>query len=482
MKASRLRLALITSFVSLCLASQVCAQADASAKKAESTASRTEVLRQFNASLVALVSKVSAAVVQIQATGLAPVEGTSKAGVALIVRQRAIGSGVMVDPDGYIMTNAHVVEGAQRIRVVLPTPAAVSPLEIPPLGKAQILEAKLVGLHKETDLALLKVEGHNFPTLLLERNRAVHPGELVLAIGSPEGLQNSVTMGVVSSVWRQPDPDQPMVYIQTDAPINRGNSGGPLVDLDGYIVGLNTFILSESGGSEGLGFAIPARVIRFVYQNLRKYGHVHRTEIQAGAQTVTPTLAAGLGLTQDWGVVISDVTPRGPADAAGLKVQDIVVAVDGRPILGLPGLTALLYLHPPDEVVRMEILRGSEHLSLNVPAIEAHDQEDQLVDFIDPNNRIGRLGIFAMDFDDRLRTAMPDVRIPSGVVVLGRSLDLNALSADLRAGDIIHALNRTRIESIQQLRSVLRQLKAGDAVVLQIERQQKLQYVDFEAD
>lgn len=482
MKASRLRLALITSFVSLCLASQVCAQADASAKKAESTASRTEVLRQFNASLVALVSKVSAAVVQIQATGLAPVEGTSKAGVALIVRQRAIGSGVMVDPDGYIMTNAHVVEGAQRIRVVLPTPAAVSPLEIPPLGKAQILEAKLVGLHKETDLALLKVEGHNFPTLLLERNRAVHPGELVLAIGSPEGLQNSVTMGVVSSVWRQPDPDQPMVYIQTDAPINRGNSGGPLVDLDGDIVGLNTFILSESGGSEGLGFAIPARVIRFVYQNLRKYGHVHRTEIQAGAQTVTPTLAAGLGLTQDWGVVISDVTPRGPADAAGLKVQDIVVAVDGRHILGLPGLTALLYLHPPDEVVRMEILRGSEHLSLNVPAIEAHDQEDQLVDFIDPNNRIGRLGIFAMDFDERLRTAMPDVRIPSGVVVLGRSLDLNALSADLRAGDIIHALNRTRIESIQQLSSVLRQLKAGDAVVLQIERQQKLQYVDFEAD
>jgi len=482
MKASLLRFALIAGFVSLCLTPQVFAQADTPAKEAESRASRPDVLRQFNASLEALVSKVSLAVVQIQATGLAPVEGASKAGVALIVRQRAIGSGVIVDPDGYIMTNAHVVEGAQRIRVVLPTPAAASPLEIRPLGKAQILDAKLVGLHKETDLALLKVEGHNFPTLPLQQNRAVHPGELVLAIGSPEGLQNSVTMGIVSSVWRQPDPDQPMVYIQTDAPINRGNSGGPLVDLDGYVVGLNTFILSEGGGSEGLGFAIPARVIRFVYQNLRKYGHVHRTEIQAGAQTVTPTLAAGLGLTQNWGVVISDVTPRGPADAAGLKVQDIVVAIDGRPILGLPGLTALLYLHPPDEVVRMEILRGSERLSLIVPAIEAHDQADQLVDFIDLNNRIGRLAIFAMEFDERLRTAMPDVRIPSGVVVLGRSLDLNAAAADLRAGDIIHALNRTRIESIQQLKSVLRQLKAGDAVVLQIERQQKLQYVDFEAD
>ena len=482
MKPSLLRFALIISFVSLCLTPRLLAQADTPASRADSAASRTEVLRQFNSSLEALASKVSSAVVQIQATGLAPVETNSKAGVALIVRQRAIGSGVIVDPDGYIMTNAHVVEGAQRIRVVLPTPAAVSPLEIQPVGKAQILDAQLVGLHKETDLALLKVEGHNFPTLPLQRNRAVHPGELVLAIGSPEGLQSSVTMGVVSSVWRQPDPDQPMVYIQTDAPINRGNSGGPLVDLDGYIVGLNTFILSESGGSEGLGFAIPARVIRFVYANLRKYGHVHRTEIQAGAQTITPTLAAGLGLTQDWGVVISDVTPRGPADAAGLKVQDIVVAVDGRPILGLPGLTALLYLHPLDEVVRMEILRDSEHLSLNIPAIEAHDQIDQLIDFIDPNNRIGRLGIFAMNFDDRLRAAMPEVRIPSGVVVLGRSLDLNALTADLHAGDIIHALNRTRIESVEQLRSALRQLKTGDAVVLQIERQQKLQYVDFEAN
>lgn len=157
-----------------------------------------------------------------------------------------------------------------------------------------------------------------------------------------------------------------------------------------------------------------------------------------------------------------------------------MVTVDGRPILGLSGLTALLYLHPPDEVVRLEILRGSEHLSLNVSAIEAHDQADQLVDFIDPNNRIGRLGIFARNFDDRLRAAMPDVRIPSGVVVLGRSLDLNALAADLRAGDIILLSIARGLESIQQLRSILRQLKAEDAVVLQIERQQKLQYIDVE--
>jgi len=436
-----------------------------------------ELLRQFNSSLEALVSKVSPAVVQIQAAGLAPLQAGNKGGVAVIVRQRAIGSGVIVDPDGYIMTNAHVVEGAQRVRVVLPVPASPSPSELTPLGKRQVLDAKVVGLHKESDLALLKVEGHNLPTLALGARRLVQPGELVFAIGSPEGLQNSVTMGVVSSVWRQPDPDKPMVYIQTDAPINPGNSGGPLVDLDGYVVGLNTFILSEGGGSEGLGFAIPARIVKFVYENLRKYGRVRRTEIQANAQNITPSLAAGLGLAQNWGVVISDVTPRGPADSAGLKIQDIVVSVDGRPILGLPGLTAALYLHPPDEVVDLEVLRGTEKVRLNVPALLNPDKTDQLADFVDPNNRIGRLGIYVMDFNDRLRAAMPDLRISSGVVVLGQSLDFNALTSDLHAGDIIHALNRVPIQSAEQLRSALRQLKPGDPLVLQIERQGQLQYV-----
>ena len=347
--------------------------------------SRTpDLFRQFNTSLEALVAKVSPAVVQIQVTGVGPLTGSGKSGVAFIARQRAIGSGVIVDPDGYIMTNAHVVEGAQRIRVVLPMPPSHSLVDLAPYGRGQVLDAKLVGLHKDTDLALLKVEGHKLPFLRLGTTQPVHTGEIVLAIGSPEGLESSVTMGVVSSAWRQPDPDQPMVYIQTDAPINPGNSGGPLVNLDGDVIGLNTFILSEGGGSEGLGFAIPARIVGFVYANLRKYGHVHRTEIQVGAQTVTPTLAAGLGLAQNWGVVVSDVIPKGPADAAGLKVQDIVVAIDGRPILGLPGLTAALYLHPVDQVVRLEVLRGNQKISLNVPAIEDQDKEDHLADFIDP--------------------------------------------------------------------------------------------------
>jgi serine protease Do len=206
---------LISLFVPSSLAQPTKADQAAKAPDVRRVESRPpDLLRQFDSSLVALTGKVSPAVVQIIVTGFGPVQGNSRnSGVALIVRQHAIGSGVIVDPEGFIITNAHVVEGAQRIRVALPEPPSASPLDIPPVGKRKVLEAKLIGLHKETDLALLKVVGHNLPTLPLGATRPVHPGEVVLAIGSPEGLQSSVTMGVVSSVWRQPDPDQPMVYI-----------------------------------------------------------------------------------------------------------------------------------------------------------------------------------------------------------------------------------------------------------------------------
>jgi len=323
-----------------------------SSDTALSQSNSLDVLRQLDGSLTELTSKVSRAVVQIQVTGFGPAHKKSSddgEGTAVLAEEHAIGSGVIIDPQGYIVTNAHVVERAGRIRVVLPTPAGDSAFDTAPEGKAQILVATLVGVDRETDLALLKVEADNLPTLPLGVNRSTRPGELVFAIGSPEGLQNSITMGVVSSVWRQPDPDSPMVYVQTDAPINSGNSGGPLVDLDGYIVGLNTFIMTKGGGSEGLGFAIPASTVQVVTEELKKYGHVHRTEIEAAAQTITPTLAAGLGLKQDWGVLICDVTPDGPADTAGLKERDIVLTVDGRPITGLPGLSAALFQHPADE-------------------------------------------------------------------------------------------------------------------------------------
>jgi serine protease Do len=441
-----------------------------------------DALVQLNSALEALAGKASQGVVQILVTGYGAVEENSRTDTAFIARQRAIGSGVIVDPSGYVITNAHVVEGARRIRVVLPVPASESAV-LEPEGKRRILEAKLIGSHQETDLALLKVDAKDLPALPLETSRRVRQGQLVFAIGSPEGLQNTITMGVISSVARQPDPNKAMVYIQTDAPINPGNSGGPLVDMEGNVVGINTFILSGSGGSEGIGFAIPTRVVRFVYEMLRKYGHVHRSEIEAGAQTITPTLASALGLKRSWGVLIADVNPGGPAEAAGLKIGDIVLTVDDRPIDTLPAFTGAFYLHPVDKVLKLDVLRDSGKKTLEIPVLQEKHAMDQLLDLADPQkNLVPQLAVLAVGIDDRVRPMLGNLRVSTGVIVLGRAADLLGPDIGLVTGDIIHAVNNRSVDTVDNLRSALSQLKPGDSVALQVERAGKLQFVSFELD
>ncbi len=483
------------AFILVCVSTSVAiaqsSSADSSAATRQQQGSQPQakpfeppmVLQQLNDALESLSARVSPAVVQILVTGYGSLKGDEdRSETALIVRQHAVGSGVIVDPNGYIMTNAHVVEGAQRIRVALPLPGEDSSGQVP-VGKRRILEARLIGQHKETDLALLKIDESNLPTLPLVSQRP-HVGQLVFAIGSPEGLQNSVTMGVISATARQPDPSKPLTYIQTDAPINPGNSGGPLVDMNGSVVGINTFILSSGGGSEGLGFAIPARVVEFVYQSLRKHGHVHRVEIGAVAQEITPDLATGLDLPMRWGVVVADVKPDGPAAAAGLKINDIILMADDRRIETLPSLSAALYLHRLDQVVKLEILRGKERKTLYIPAIEHRDRIDQLLDAINPENSlIPRLGVLGIDLTGDLRTQLgAALRIPSGVLVVGRAGDLILPDTGLQAGDIIHELNLTHIDSMDTLRKAVGTLKTGDPVVIQVERDDALQYLSFELD
>ena len=454
---------------------------EAAKSNPENPSASAQTLAQFNDALENLAAKVSPAVVQILVTGYGPLHEENRTQTALIVRQHAVGSGVIVDPAGYIMTNAHVVEGAQRIRVALPLPTDTG--RSVAAGKRRILEARLVGVHKESDLALLKVDEKDLPTLVLLAQQRPRVGQLVFAIGSPEGLQNSVTMGVVSAVARQADPDKPITYIQTDAPINPGNSGGPLVDMNGAVLGINTFILSQGGGSEGLGFAIPARIVDFVYHSLRKYGHVHRVEIGAATQEITPTLADGLQLAQHWGVIVADVKPDGPAAAAGLQIQDIVLTADDRRIETLPQLTSALYLHRLDEVLKLEVLRGEQKKTLYVPAIEHRDQMDQLFDAADPEqNLVPRLGILAIDLTGDLRNQIGSLRIPSGVIVLGRAADLILPDTGLQTGDVIHALNTTPITDMQSLRSAVLTLKTRDPVVLQVERSDGLTYLSFEME
>jgi serine protease Do len=441
------------------------------------------LLRELNASLQNVVLRTSAAVVQVTVAGYGPEEENGHSNTARIVRQHAIGSGIIVDPNGYILTNAHVVRGAQRIRVILPSPPADSPLDFQPVHAAQILEAKLIGDHKESDLALLKVEATNLPSLRLRTDIPVHQGELVFAIGSPEGLQNSVTTGVVSAVTRQVDPDDPMVYIQTDAAINPGNSGGPLLDVDGNVVGMNTMILTSGGGSEGLGFAIPAAILNFDYQRLRKYGRVQHVTIGVNAQNITPTLAAGLGLSRSWGAIISDISADGPAEAAGLKPEDIILTVDDRPIRGVPDFVAALYLHSPSDLLSIKVVRGTQKMSFNVPVLLHHDGPSELADVpLDQQSLIPRLGVLVTDLHDDIAQLLPRHRRGSGVVVVGETGGPKGTASVLKVGDVILAVNRTPLQTVSEFLFIVHNMKSGDPVALQVERGGKLQYLAFEIE
>lgn len=447
---------------------------------------RRKLLEQFSESLDELTARVSPAIVQVLVTGYGPLEDKNKGDASQIGRQRSLGSGVILDSDGYIITNAHVVKGAQRVRVLL-TPRGASDAQaraslgsedhLPPLT------AKIIGIAPSMDLAVLKIEAKGLPTLPIADYTKLKKGQLVLAFGNPEGLENTVTMGVVSAVARQPDPDSPNVYIQTDAPINPGNSGGPLVDTQGQLVGINTFILTESGGSQGLGFAIPSSVVEFVYEQLRKSGRVHRSIIGVQLQQISPALASGLNLKKQDGVVVSDVLPGGPAEKAGMKIQDILLAIDGRLIGSVPIADMIISTKPASTIVKAEILRGTEKLTLEITLTERKSDVDHLADLIDPEKSlVAKLGIFGIEIDDKLANDLEDLRIPSGVIVAATSADTASADADLQAGDVIHAVNGKHIETLDGLRAALNGIPAGNSGVLQIERDGRLLYVTFEMD
>src|SRR5215216_777775 len=270
-------------------------------------------------SLEGVVSRIAPAVVQIQVAAYGPVTAGATGANALIGTQRSTGSGVILSRDGFIITNAHVIEGGRRFIVIVPRAAvAGSPKRsvLPPVSLE--LAAKLIGVDQETDLAVLKVEATDLPFARLGDSDSLAPGQVVLAFGSPFGLASSVTMGVVSAVGRQFRDEDRMIYIQTDTPINPGNSGGPLVSADGLVMGINTLIFSQSGGNEGIGFAAPGSIVRFVYDQIRTNNRVRRGEIGVFGQTITPQIASALHLPRNWGVILADVLPGSPAASAGL--------------------------------------------------------------------------------------------------------------------------------------------------------------------
>jgi serine protease Do len=302
---------------------------------------------------------------------------------------------------------------------------------------------------------------------------------MVFAFGSPRGLENSVTIGVVSATARQLREEDPMIYIQTDAPINPGNSGGPLVNTRAEIIGINTMIFSESGGSEGLGFAAPSNIVRYVYEQIRKSGRVQRGNIGARAQTITPLLARGLGLDRDWGVLLSDVYPGGAAADAGLRVGDVVLTLDGKVMENGRQFRVNLYRHSIGETVDIEVMRRTQKLTFRVPVTDDMNDPDRFANMVHPeDNLIQPLGIVAIELDTRVKAVLPGLRTREGAVVAARSVESPMVeSLGLLPGDVIFSLNSSPITSLSDLRAAAEDLQAGDTVVFHIERQRQLVYV-----
>ncbi|UCC72760.1 MAG: trypsin-like peptidase domain-containing protein [Gemmatimonadota bacterium] len=467
-------------FLALCVVLDLPADLAAQSEGRDRALARLQDLSGY---LEELTRRVSPAVVAIVATGYQPLQQGDAPGTGLLARRQVGGSGVILGADGYIVTNLHVVEGAGRIRVRLPIPAGAAPGEsiLKPQGK--LVGARIVGFDRETDLAVLKVDQTGLPYLELADSDEVLTGQLVFAFGSPLGLENTVTMGIVSAVARQLRPEDPMIYLQTDAPINPGNSGGPLVDAEGKVIGINTLILSQSGGSEGLGFAAPSNIVRNIYQQIKLNGYVRRGMIGVNAQTISLPLAEGLGLARDWGVVLGDVYPRSPAQLAGLRVGDIVLTLDGKVMENGRQFDVGLYRTPVGATVTLEVLRGQDTLRASVTVLEREDDPGRFSLMVTPDeNLIQRLGILGVGLEPRVAAMIPGLRARNGVVVAARSPDAVYGRVALAPGDVIRALNGDPIASLDQLRSAINSIEPGQPVVLQVERRGRLQFMAFEME
>jgi serine protease Do len=440
-------------------------------------------LADLDGSIEALVRTVDPAVVQIFTTGLTPGQGVVAGQSDLLTPVRGSGSGVIVDSTGFIVTNAHVVRTASRIRVeVRIAPQGQSLLT----RRSQVLAAQLVGLDDETDIAVLKIGMTGLPALTFGDSDGLKTGQVVLAFGSPMGLQNSVSLGIVSAVARQLEPESPMVYVQTDASINPGNSGGPLVDTRGRLVGLNTLLVAPAGQgqSSGLGFAAPSNIVRGVFEQIRQFGRVRRGEIGVRAQTVTPVLAAALGLSRDWGAVLADVVPGSPGDRAGLSIGDLVLSVDGKPIENGRQFQVTLYRHAVGDRVSLEILRDRQLKTLQVSVAERSDPLSTITAMANPReNVVMRLGILGVTLPPELASKFSTLRATSGVVVVSATPGaFDSENGGLEPGDVIHAVNGKWINNLVELRAALDVVKVGESVALQVERDGVLNYIAFTVD
>ncbi len=432
-----------------------------------------DALENLSDAVSAVAAKVAPAVVKIvNACYVSEREDETDAGYTKL---EVTGSGVILTSDGFIVTNAHVIKGAKRIRVFF-NPSNLSSRSAVLEDNAPIMVASLIGADEDTDLALLKVEGSNLPTVPFADPSTVRQGNVVLAIGNPMGLKNSVSLGIISSVARQEDDDRALILLQTDAAINSGNSGGALVDTQGRLVGITT----EMMDGQRLGFAIPSDVVESVVAQIRSLGHVNRGEIGVEVQQLTPMIAKGLGLHRTSGVLIAGIKPSSPADKSGLKPSDIISSVDGKPVTSVPEFQSLVYFRAPGETLSLEVLRNNQKTSFRVPVI-SKTVSTPLFQSDPDKNLVRKLGVFVAEVTPESIGELPNLRERSGVLVKGKMSEVHISGCDLKPGDIIHSLNGNTISKVEDLRTALEKIPSG-AVVLLVERNSRYIYLGFEVD
>ncbi|CCQ74578.1 DegQ family serine endoprotease [Magnetospira sp. QH-2] len=358
--------------------------------------------------------------------------------------QNSLGSGVILRPDGIVVTNNHVIEGADEITVVL--------------ADRREFDAEILGSDERTDIAVLqlKTDGENLPHLEFKDSDELEVGDLVLAIGNPFGVGQTVTSGIVSGLARtQVGISDYNSFIQTDAAINPGNSGGALVGIDGRLVGINTAIFSKSGGSHGIGFAIPANMVKVVVRQLTSDGKLVRPWFGASGQRVTADIAASLGLDRPAGVLINDVWKKGPADRGNLKVGDVVLSVNGKTVDDPESLKFRIATLEVGGKAKLDIWRRDRHRTLRIPLSPAPEEPGR--DETELEGRSPLSGAVVVNLSPAVVEEMGLANLESGVVITKIRRGSSAHRFEFKPADRILAINQARVESVDKLRRMLRQ-------------------------
>ncbi len=369
--------------------------------------------------------------------------------------ERSLGSGVIVRSNGVIVTNAHVVDGAEELKVIL--------------NDRREFEAKILAKDKKADLAVLKIDtkGERLPVLKIDASNTLEVGDLVLAIGNPFGVGQTVTSGIVSGLGRTQVSDLAN-FIQTDAAVNPGNSGGALVDMDGQLVGINSAIFSRSGGSNGIGFAIPGDLVKHAVDSALSDGVIVRPWIGAHTEAVNAVIAEALKLDRPRGAIISEIYPGSPADKAGLKRRDVILSIDGSEIFDNSGLNYKLATFSPGHVANVKVWRGGKTRSFSVRVEKPGNKparDERILDGVNPFD-----GLKVVNMSPALAEKLDFDPFVRGVVVIGRGRRGIASRFGFRGGDILLSVQGQDINSTKQLQKLLNEFDGARRWRIKIDR------------